>query len=44
MRIPRRVLGPSCPCGARLSIGDNLCRKCRAHVRWFRRKSPYPDL
>jgi ribosomal protein L40E len=44
MRLPRRIFGPSCPCGARLSMGDIFCRKCRARARWLRRKSRYPDL
>jgi hypothetical protein len=44
MRLPRKTLGPSCPCGARQSMSDILCRKCRARARWLRRKSRYPDL
>jgi ribosomal protein L40E len=44
MRLPRRMFGPSCLCGARLSKGAIVCRKCRARARWLRRKSRYPDL
>jgi hypothetical protein len=42
MRLPRRILGPSCPCGARLSPSDKVCRKCRARARWLRRSPATP--
>ena len=44
MRLPRKIFGPSCLCGARLSTGDKICPKCRARARWLRRKSRYPYL
>ncbi|MEO3861763.1 hypothetical protein [Acrocarpospora sp. B8E8] len=30
---------PACPCGAALTEGQKLCRKCAARERWARRQA-----
>ncbi|WP_219465674.1 hypothetical protein [Nonomuraea rhizosphaerae] len=37
--IPPLDESPSCECGARLSEGQKLCRKCHAWRRWLRRQA-----
>ena len=46
MRLPRIITAYRCECGARLDPGNSKCRKCRARLRYLRRKtgSRFPDL